>query len=230
MANTYVNKVQLADGTSLIDISDTTATADKILSGYTAYGADGSKLTGTATGGGGSVTQDQDGFIVLPNTGGGSTPSGSTNSVCGTFTTGSTGGVAETVTIPYTGSGFPTTVSICCSEGAKNVNGTAYSTVHRYAIVAAYIIKDTNQPPTYGSIDDNGKAAYAYYYKSSSTSGSSVSFTTGSGQGIVNATAWSSQGGAIQIASNTALSVFISSTSFGLLPGTEYTYCIGYSS
>lgn len=71
MANTYVNKVQLADGTSLIDISDTTATADKILTGFTAYGADGSKLTGTATGGGGSVTQDQDGYIVLPPTGGG---------------------------------------------------------------------------------------------------------------------------------------------------------------
>ena len=70
MANTYVNKVQLADGTSLIDISDTTATADKILQGYTAYGADGSKLTGTASGGG-SVTQDQDGFIVLPTTGSG---------------------------------------------------------------------------------------------------------------------------------------------------------------
>ena len=70
MANTYVNKVQLADGTSLIDISDTTATADKILTGYTAYGADGSKLTGTASAGG-SVTQDQDGFIILPTTGGG---------------------------------------------------------------------------------------------------------------------------------------------------------------
>ena len=76
MANTYVNKVQLADGTSLIDISDTTATADKILTGFTAYGADGSKLTGTATGGGGSVTQDQDGYIVLPSTGGGGAPSG----------------------------------------------------------------------------------------------------------------------------------------------------------
>lgn len=69
--NPYVNKV-VYGGQTLIDISDTTATADKILQGYTAYGADGSKLTGTATGGGGSVTQDQDGFIVLPPDGGGS--------------------------------------------------------------------------------------------------------------------------------------------------------------
>lgn len=58
MANTYVNKVQLADGTSLIDISDSTVTADKILQGYTAYGADGQKLTGTATGSGGVTVTD----------------------------------------------------------------------------------------------------------------------------------------------------------------------------
>ena len=48
--NPYVNKV-IYGGQTLIDISDTTATADKILQGFTAYGADGSKLTGTATGG-----------------------------------------------------------------------------------------------------------------------------------------------------------------------------------
>lgn len=86
MANAYVNKVQLADGTSLIDISDTTATADKILSGYTAYGADGSKLTGTATSGGGSVTQDQDGFIILPPDGGGSPSVGGLVYETGTWT------------------------------------------------------------------------------------------------------------------------------------------------
>lgn len=44
--NPYVNKVVYGNQT-LIDISDTTATADKILQGYTAYGRDGSKLTGT---------------------------------------------------------------------------------------------------------------------------------------------------------------------------------------
>ena len=45
--NPYVNKV-IYGGTTLIDISDTTATADKILEGYTAYGANGQKITGTA--------------------------------------------------------------------------------------------------------------------------------------------------------------------------------------
>ena len=44
--NPYVNKVVYGD-TTLIDISDTTATADKIIQGYTAYGADGRKITGT---------------------------------------------------------------------------------------------------------------------------------------------------------------------------------------
>lgn len=50
-----VNKV-IYGSTTLIDLTDATATADKILSGYSAYGADGSKLTGTASGGGGSVS------------------------------------------------------------------------------------------------------------------------------------------------------------------------------
>ena len=48
--NPYVNKVVYGNNT-LIDLTDATATADKILQGYTAYGADGQKLTGTATGG-----------------------------------------------------------------------------------------------------------------------------------------------------------------------------------
>ena len=52
--NPYVNKV-IYGSTTLIDISDTTATADKILQGYTAYGANGQKLIGIATGG--SATQ-----------------------------------------------------------------------------------------------------------------------------------------------------------------------------
>jgi hypothetical protein len=63
----------IVQGTTIVDLTDATATADKILSGYTAYGADGSKLTGTASGGGGTggVTQDANGFLVLDDQGGG---------------------------------------------------------------------------------------------------------------------------------------------------------------
>ena len=50
-----------------VEISATTATADKILTGYGAYSSSGVWMDGTATGGGGSgaVIQDQDGYVVL---------------------------------------------------------------------------------------------------------------------------------------------------------------------
>ena len=45
--NPYVNKVQKADGTIIIDISDTTATASDVLSGKYLYLASGSKTQGS---------------------------------------------------------------------------------------------------------------------------------------------------------------------------------------
>ena len=69
MANQYKNKV-VYNGNTLIDLTSTTATADKILSGYGAFGANGAWMNGTASGGG-HVTQDANGYIVLPATGGG---------------------------------------------------------------------------------------------------------------------------------------------------------------
>lgn len=47
-----INKVEYA-GETLMDITDTTATADTVLEGLTAYGADGVKFTGTMQRGGG---------------------------------------------------------------------------------------------------------------------------------------------------------------------------------
>lgn len=54
--NPYVNKVQLADGTTVIDISDTTASASDVASGKYFYTAAGAKTAGTGTGGSGTIT------------------------------------------------------------------------------------------------------------------------------------------------------------------------------
>ena len=47
MANPYVNKVQKSDGTVLIDISDSTVTADNLPAGLIAYDATGARIVGT---------------------------------------------------------------------------------------------------------------------------------------------------------------------------------------
>lgn len=48
MANEYVNKV-IYGGNTLIDLTNDTVTADKILSGFTAHAASGAPITGSCT-------------------------------------------------------------------------------------------------------------------------------------------------------------------------------------
>lgn len=66
---------------SFTDVTDTTAIASDVLSGKYFYTAAGEKTLGTGSGGGGSVTQDQDGYIVLPSTGGGGSPSATQHTI-----------------------------------------------------------------------------------------------------------------------------------------------------
>lgn len=51
MANPYVNKVQLGNGTTVMDITDTTAEASDVAAGKYFYAASGARTAGTASGG-----------------------------------------------------------------------------------------------------------------------------------------------------------------------------------
>ncbi len=51
MANQYVNKVQKSDGTPIIDITDTTATAADVSTGKYFYAVNGEKTVGLNAGG-----------------------------------------------------------------------------------------------------------------------------------------------------------------------------------
>lgn len=64
--NPYVNKVVFGSAT-LVDLTGTTATADKIMQGYGAFGADGAWMDGTASGGDqhGTIWQDGQGYVHL---------------------------------------------------------------------------------------------------------------------------------------------------------------------
>lgn len=58
--NPYVNKVNKADGTTIIDITDTTATASDVAQGKYFYLATGEKVQGSASGGAAIITDTTD--------------------------------------------------------------------------------------------------------------------------------------------------------------------------
>lgn len=80
MPNQYVNKVVQSNGTTLMDITDTTAVASDVSAGKYFYLSTGEKVEGSASGGSVTVTDEANaaGITCVITTGGGDepTPSG----------------------------------------------------------------------------------------------------------------------------------------------------------
>lgn len=227
---------------SFVEISDTTAQAADVASGKYFYTAAGVKTEGTASGGGGvdvealSVTQNgtytaPSGKAYSPVTVNVSGGGGASNVVTGTFT--GTAGGAMNIDLPYTGSGFPTSVIIYPKEGAKNPSGTLGSTVWKGASSYWSAAKRDNNAPTYsGSADNNYADGYALY-KSSTSNAASYSWSN-IGYNIYqnSAAASTSTYSLCRIRSSTKLSVYISGAAGtnGFVKDIEYVYTVTYSS
>jgi len=70
-SNPYVNRVETADGTTIMDISDTTAEANEVLAGEVFYSASGQRSTGTLSDftGATSSTAGTHGLVPAPAAG-----------------------------------------------------------------------------------------------------------------------------------------------------------------
>lgn len=130
MANTYVNKVQLADGTSLIDISDTTATAPDVLTGRYFYTASGQKVQGSNQGGSGDgyVWQDGNGYVHLSDEQGTQTIIDALTVSSSGTTTAPTGHAYSPVTVPSGTAGTPTATKGTVSSHSVTVTPSVTNT------------------------------------------------------------------------------------------------------
>lgn len=139
MANEYVSKVVLSNGTTLMDLTSDTITAASLLSGITAHDKSGAPITGTCTYD--SDTSDDTAAVseIL---------SGKTAHARGTLLTGTmtnNGGVTGTIstkageyTVPqgyHDGSGK---VSIASTEQAKIIAGNIKSGVQILGVTGTY--------------------------------------------------------------------------------------------
>ena len=212
-SNQYVNKVQKADGTTIIDITDTTATAADVPVGKWFYTAAGAYTQGTGC------------ALKL---------------LSGTFTVGSTGGQVETVNIPYSGSGYPLAMLIVVNGGMYNSTASGqsawYNSKVRYALglwAFAKAVQDTT--PTYATSGQNNGGTTVAIYKNSTSDATSYTRTSSNATITYNSDncVGNSANGCVRFKGNgnkfTYFTANGSTSSYGFLPNITYRYYIIYT-
>lgn len=170
--------------------------------------------------GGGSVTFYEDG-------GGG----GATNYVTGEFTTQSSAGVM-TLTLPYTGTGYPVAAMVFVKGGAYNSAVSPwYSSAQRYA-VGQWTMHKSNQTtaPSFGTSGAANQGVTTWIFKNSTSSSTSYSRSSAMNTNVFSSSNASNSGAlCCRFRSRTQLTVYVNTSSYGLLPGQEYVYHVIYS-
>ena len=156
---------------------------------------------------------------------------GASNYVHGTFKTGSTDGVS-TLTIPYSGTGYPIMAVVVVAGGAYNsAYSHWYATVQRYAVGQWTMTKSVmSSTPRYDAASTQSQGVITAIYKNSTTSSTTYTRTSSMTTYAFSTTgATSSSLGCVKFISDTTLSYMVSTSSYGLLPDTDYEYFIVYS-
>ena len=168
MANEYVSKVVLSNGTTLIDLTGDTVTASDVLSGVTTHGKDGAPITGTCT----YDSDTSNDTAAVSEILSGKTAHARGALLTGTMTNnGSVTGTISTVSGQYTvpqgyhdGSGK---VSIASAEQAKIIAGNIKSGVQILGVTGSYsgeaiTSQSKNATPTWTSQTIQPDSGYDY--------------------------------------------------------------------
>lgn len=147
--NPYVNKVALADGTTLIDLTADTVTAGSMLSGVKAHGKDGSAIIGSISNG-----------TITNNTSGGTSS--------GTVNRGSQIKIGKGY---YANDAYYTAQA---NSGTKNITASGVTSCDGYANVSvakqAIVLSVTATSNTSVTINNSNITTDYYVYNTASTS------------------------------------------------------------
>lgn len=193
---------------SFVDVTDTTAQASDVSSDKYFYTAGGVRTKGTNSGGGGA-----------------------SNFVHGEFHTNSSAGV-QSVDIPYTGNGYPIMAYVVIKGGAYHSGTDWYSSMQRYAVGVWSMSKSNmSTSPTFGTSRAQNQGVTQWIFKNSTTSSTSYSRSSAMNTNVFTSSNATNAGATcVRFKGNSkTLSVYVNTSSYGLLPDADYEYFIVYS-